>query len=92
MLRQADRTLDDWFRQSRMTTQQASAAFERFLGRARRDGAGALRQQLDSLQVGLGKLSGKLRQIEKTPGRKTSRRPSTARSRRPQAKKRTKAA
>lgn len=43
VLRQADRTLDQWFRR----------------------GAGALRQQVDDLQVGLKKLSTNLEQLEK---------------------------
>lgn len=64
LLRRADRTLDEWFRQSRMTTQQASIVFGRFLDRATREGAGALRHQVDGLEAGLKKLSAGLQQIE----------------------------
>ena len=76
MLRKADRTLDDWFKQSRMTTQQASVVFGRFLTRARREGAGALRHPVDGLQAGLKKLSAGLEHLEQeaTPKPRTSRR------------------
>jgi hypothetical protein len=66
MLRKADAALDDWFRQSRITSQEASAAFARFLDRSTRQGAGVLRQQVDGLQAGLKKLSSGLEHVEKS--------------------------
>jgi len=65
MLRKADAALDDWFRHSRMTSQEATAAFGRFLDRTTRQGAGALRHQVDGLQAGLKKLSSGLEQVER---------------------------
>lgn len=93
VLRRADKTLDEWFRQSRITTQDASVVFGRFLDRARREGAGALRQPVDTLQAGLGKLSASLKNIEhqKAVTRPKSRRPA-ARKPRAAASKRKKAA
>jgi TolA-binding protein len=82
VLRKADRKLDDWFRQSRMTTRQASIVFGRFLQRTKRRGAGALRQQLEGLQGGLEKLSTGLEKLEhdrKAAAKKT--RPSSASTR-----------
>jgi outer membrane murein-binding lipoprotein Lpp len=64
-LQRADATLEDWFRQSRVTTRQAAIVFARFLSRAKRQGAGALRHQLDDLQTGLKKLSAGLEQLER---------------------------
>jgi hypothetical protein len=49
VLRQADATLEDWFR------------------RAKKRSAGVLRRQVDSLQVGLKKLSAGLGQMEHGP-------------------------
>jgi hypothetical protein len=87
-LRRADATLEDWFRTSRVTTRQASIVFARFLGRATKRGAGALRRQVDDLQVGLKKLSTGLQEVERTgpvasPKAAASRKP--ARSRKPVA-------
>jgi hypothetical protein len=70
-LRKADAALDDWYRQSRITTRQASKAFARFLERSKRQGAGALRHQVDGLQAGLEKLSSELQQLERAPRRAT---------------------
>jgi outer membrane murein-binding lipoprotein Lpp len=64
-LQRADATLEDWFRQSQVTTRQAAIVFARFLSRAKRQGAGALRHQLDDLQTGLKKLSAGLEQLER---------------------------
>lgn len=82
LLRKADRTLDEWFKQSRMTTQQASQAFARFLGRARREGAGTLRLQVDGLQAGLRKLSEGLQQMERPARATTKKRSRTVSARR----------
>jgi hypothetical protein len=67
ILRKADAALDDWFRQSRISSQEASAAFARFLDRTTRQGAGALRHQVDGLQASLKKLSTGLEQMEHKP-------------------------
>jgi hypothetical protein len=75
VLRTADRTLEQWFKQSRMTSRQATVVFARFLKRAKRGGAGALRQQVDGLQGGLKKLSTGLVKLErggKSAAKKTS--------------------
>ena len=74
VLRKADAALDDWFRQSRITTRQASNAFSRFLERSKRQGAGALRQQVEGLQAGLEKLSSELQHLERAPRRATAKR------------------
>jgi hypothetical protein len=65
VLRKADATLDEWFRQSRITTKQASVVFARFLDRATRQGAGALRQPVDGLQASLERLSSSLQDLER---------------------------
>src|SRR5436305_1236002 len=57
VLRKADAALDDWFRQSRITTHQASVAFGRFLERPNRQSAGVLRDRVEGLKAGLGELS-----------------------------------
>lgn len=79
VLRKADAALDDWFKNSRITTQQASRAFGRFLDRTKRQGAGALREQVDGLQAGLKKLSSGLEQMERAPRAVKTRRSGTAR-------------
>lgn len=80
VLRKADAALDDWFTQSRITTRQASKAFARFLERSKRQGAGALRHQVEGLQAGLEKLSTELHELERAPRRATSkRRPAASR-------------
>jgi hypothetical protein len=87
MLRKADATLDEWFRQSRITTQQASVVFGRFLERATRQGAGALRQPVDGLQASLERLSSSLQNLErpkrrapaKPPARRAAKRPAATR-------------
>jgi hypothetical protein len=87
VLQQADATLEDWFRQSRVTTRQATVVFARFLTRARRQGAGALRHQLDDLQAGLQKLSKGLEQLERDgKAGAAKRRVSPVRRRRPAAR------
>jgi hypothetical protein len=93
-LKRADATLDDWYRQSRMTTQQAAVVFARFLDRAKREGAGALRQQVDGLQVGLKKLSAGLEQMERSarPARRKRSVASTRTRTRTAARRRKKAA
>ena len=73
-LRKADAALDDWFRQSRITTRQASKVFSRFLERSKRQGAGALRHQVEGLQAGLEKLSTELQELERAPRRATAKR------------------
>jgi hypothetical protein len=83
VLRKADAALDDWFRSSRITTQQASRAFGRFLDRTKRQGAGALREQVVGLQAGLKKLSSGLEHLEResktsAPRRSTVRRKPTS--------------
>jgi dsDNA-binding SOS-regulon protein len=80
VLRKADTALDDWFRRSRITTQQASRAFGRFLARTKRQGAGALRGQVVGLQAGLKKLSSGLEHMERQP--KTTRTPRRSPARR----------
>lgn len=84
VLRKADAALDDWFRQSRITTRQASKAFARFLERSKRQGAGALRHQVEGLQAGLEKLSTELHELERAPRRASSK--SRAASRKPVSK------
>ncbi|HEY9288943.1 MAG TPA: hypothetical protein VIT43_13075 [Candidatus Dormibacteraeota bacterium] len=74
VLRKADAALDDWFRQSKITTRQASKAFARFLERSKRQGAGALRHQVEGLQAGLEKLSTELHELERAPRRATPKR------------------
>ena len=87
VLRQADATLDDWFRQSQITTRQASKAFARFLERSKRQGAGALRQPVEGLQAGLEKLSTELKHIER-PRRRAAAKGRSATARKPVATRR----
>src|SRR5712691_4265855 len=57
VLKRADAKLEEWFRRSQKATRKASVGFSGFLHRAKRQSAGALRHQLDDLQMGLKKLS-----------------------------------
>ncbi|TMD43693.1 MAG: hypothetical protein E6I88_00660 [Chloroflexi bacterium] len=84
VLRKADAALDDWFRQSRITTHQASVAFGRFLERTKRQSAGVLRDRVDGLQAGLEKLSAGLEHVER-PGKRSSKAPTAAPSKAPRA-------
>lgn len=89
VFRHADETLEDWFRQSRITTRQASVVFARFLDRAKQRGAGALRHQVDDLQVGLKRLSAGLEQLERSHravAPKRSTRPAASRKSAPKRK------
>jgi hypothetical protein len=86
-LRRADATLEAWFRRSRVTTRQASVVFARFLRRAKKRGAGVLRQRVEGLQGGLEQLSTGLEQMEKEHKPATTRRrPRLAVTRRPAAR------
>jgi len=91
VLRKADAALDDWFRQSRITTHQASVAFGRFLERTKRQSAGVLRDRVDGLQAGLEKLSTGLEQVER-PGKRSTKPARAASAKRAVARKTKKAA
>jgi hypothetical protein len=86
VLQRADANLEDWFRQSQVTTRQAAVVFARFLARAKRQGAGALRRQLDDLQTGLKKLSAGLEQLERDGKTGVAKRRTASPSRRPAAR------
>src|SRR2546421_4813802 len=91
VMRKADAALDDWFRQSRITTHQASVAFGRFLERTKRQSAGVLRDRVDGLQAGLEKLSAGLEHVQR-PGKRSSKAPRAASGKRAVARKTKKAA
>jgi len=63
VLKRADAKLEDWFRRSQRATRKASVGFSAFLHRAKRQSAGALRHQVDDLQMGLKKLSTRLDRV-----------------------------
>jgi hypothetical protein len=64
VLKGADAQLEEWFRRSQKATRKASVSFAAFLHRAKRQAAGALRQEVDDLQAGLKKLSSRLDHVE----------------------------
>ena len=63
VLKRADARLEEWFRRSQKATRKAAVGFSGFLHRAKRQSAGALRHQVDGLQMGLKKLSTRLDRI-----------------------------
>ena len=64
VLKRADAKLEEWFRRSQKATRKASVGFSAFLHRAKRQSVGALRHQVDDLQMGLKKLSTRLDRVE----------------------------
>lgn len=64
VLKRADAKLEEWFRRSQKATGKASVSFAAFLRGAKRQGAGALRHEVDDLQAGLKKLSTRLDHVE----------------------------
>jgi hypothetical protein len=64
VLKGADAQLEEWFRRSQKATRKASVSFAKFLHRAKRQSAGALRHEVDDLQAGLKKLSSRLDHVE----------------------------
>ena len=63
VLKRADARLEEWFRRSQRATRKASVGFSAFLDRAKRQSAGALRHEVDDLQMGLKKLSARLDRV-----------------------------
>ena len=80
VLKHADAKLEEWFRRSQKATRKASVGFSAFLHRAKRQSVGALRHQVDDLQMGLKKLSTRLDRVEHeaTPPKKRRARPVAA--------------
>ncbi len=64
VLKRADAKLEEWLRRSQKATRKASVGFSAFLHRAKRQSVGALRHQVDDLQMGLKKLSTRLDRVE----------------------------
>ena len=63
-LKRADATLETWFRRGQKATRTVSLTFAAFLRQAKGQSAGALRHEVNDLQAGLKKLSGRLDRVE----------------------------
>jgi hypothetical protein len=64
VLKRADARLEEWFRRTQKATRKASMRFGAFLRQAKGQSAGVLRHEVDDLQAGLKKLSGRLDRVE----------------------------
>ena len=64
MLKRADARLEEWFRRTQKASRKVSMRFGAFLRQAKGQSAGVLRHEVDDLQAGLKKLSGRLDRVE----------------------------
>lgn len=77
VLRQMDATIEQWLKWANRERGHAQTAVEKTAHEAFVRGAGALRRQVDDLQVGLKKLSAGLEQVEQDHAQDSSSRSTT---------------